>query len=679
MKRSIAQNDQPLIPANVSLPEITLKSVITAIALAMILGASNAYLALKVGTTVAASIPAAVISMGVFRFFKKSNVLENNIVQTAASAGEGLACVAAFILPALVILGYWHGFRFWDTTLVILLGGLLGVLFSVPLRRALLDLPSLRFPEGTATGNVLKASARGGAQLKNLVRGGLAGAAIVFSQTGLEFISSYLPLWFRSGQTLFGISLGFDPVLLGAGYIIGINAGLAMFVGTFFGWIIGVPILSWVYGVPAGANGEAMVMTLWGHYIRYIGVGTMMVAGIWTLLTLFKPIMASFSVSLRSIKAMHLDDEVGFPRTEKDIPLIYVLGGILALLFLMSLFAWHAIVATGLLLSGPTIFGISAFSILFILVFGFFSAMVCGYLVGLIGSTNTPMSGILIINILVLSLILFPMIGSHVDLGVHLNQQAAIAIVILIVTMVGSAAVITNENIQDLKAGRMVGATPWKQQVMMMIGITVSSVVMAPVLELLLQAYGMGGVFPHPGMNPAQMLPAPQAGLMAALAQGVIGHDLPMNMMVVGGIIAVVCILIDEFGKRRDFALPVLAVGLGIYLPPEIIMPTLMGGAIHFLVSRQLKKRVKKEAAEEQQALITRAEEGSVLLACGIVAGSSLMGVVLAIPFVLKGSSDALKIVSTHFLPIANVLGLIVTVAVLGWMYRTGSKPQTTK
>lgn len=673
MKPSLMQNDQPLISADVTLPEITLKAVITAIALAVLLGASNAYLALKVGNTVAASIPASVISIGIFRLFKKSNILENNIVQTAASAGEGLAGVAAFVLPALIIIGYWQGFKFWETTLVMLLGGLLGVLFSVPLRRPLLNLPALRFPEGTATGNVLKASARGGAQLKNLVKGGLVGAIVAFSQTGLEFISSYMPLWFRQGQTLYGITLGFDPVLLGAGYIVGFSATFAMFVGTISCWIIGVPLLCWHFGLPVAATPYDMVMTLWSQHIRYIGVGTMMVAGVWTLLTLIKPILQSFSVSFRSIKELHLG-ETGIPRTEKDIPLIYVLGGIVVLLVLIWILTLHTINATGLALSPPMVFGISIASILYILIFGFISAMICGYLVGLIGSSNTPMSGILIINVLIMALMLFPLLASHVDLKLHANNQSAIAIVILVVTLVGSAAVITNENTQDLKAGRMVGATPWKQQVMMMIGVVVSSVVMAPVLELLLQAYGMGGVFPRAGMNPAQMLPAPQAGLFAAVAQGVLGHSLPSSMLIIGGIIAVFGIIVDEMLKRKDMRLPVLAIGLGIYLPPEVIIPAVLGGLMSYLASRSIKRKTRKMTPEHQQATIAKTHENATLLACGLVAGSSLMGVILAVPFVIKGSSDALKIVGNSFLPIANILGLIATIAILGWMYRTGSR-----
>lgn len=667
-------DEAPLISPNVSLPEITVKAVILAIILAVLLAASNAYLALKVGTTVAASIPAAVVSIAVFRLFRRSNVLENNLVQTAASAGEGLAAAATFILPALVILKFWEGFNFWQSAAITMVGGILGVLFSVPLRRVLLSLPILPFPEGTAIGNVLKASASAGTQIKNLFRGGVAGAAVALCQTGFEFVSSYFPLWVKKGNMLFGTTLGFDPVLIGAGYIIGINANLALFLGTISCWLIGVPVLCSIYGLPAGSDHYDMVMNLWDQHIRYIGVGTMMLAGVWTLLTLIKPMIKGVYKTFRKMNTENFSNKIQL-RTEKDIPIYWVLSGIAVLVLLAFLFILFSIKSSGLLLTGNLVFGISLIALLAVLILGFLSALICGYLVGLIGSTNTPLSGILIINVLLLSLIIFPLIGTEANLHFHMNQQAAIAIVIFIVTIIGTAAVITNENIQDLKAGKMVGATPWKQQIMMIIGVIVSAIAIAPVLDLLFNAYGMGGVFPHPGMNPEQMLPAPQAGLLAALSQAVIGHSLPWPMLMTGMIIAVICIGIDALAKRKGYRLPVLAVGLGIYLPPEIIIPSVLGGLIHYLAARRLSQQTKALALSEseQKKTFKEVSEKGVLLACGFVAGSALIGVVLAIPFVIEGNSDVLKLVSDNFLPIANILGLVITVLLLIWLYRTAS------
>lgn len=668
------QKEEPLISASSNLPEFTLKVIVTSAVLAILLAASNAYLALKVGQTVAASIPAAVISMGIFRFFKRSNILENNLVQTAASAGEGLAGATAYILPALIILGFWHEFNYWQTTLLILLGGIFGVFFSVPLRRVLLSLRALHFPEGTAIGNVLKARASGGAQLKNLVRGGLAGGIIVLCQTGFQFLADHLPLWFKTDKTLFGISIGFDPVLIGAGYIIGITASLSMFLGTVFGWIIGVPILSHIYTVSAGTS-EDMVMALWSHYIRFMGVGCMLVGGVWTLLTLIKPITTGLITSYKKVAKNHLENKIVL-RTRRDIPIKFVLWGIAITAALGFVILWHSIMNSGLLISHGLVLSTTLISILYILIMGFISSLICGYLVGLIGSSNTPLSGILIINVLLLSIILLPLIATQVNFAQLHQQNSAIAVVIFVAAVVGFAAIITNENIQDLKAGQMVGATPWKQQLMMLFGVVVSSLIIAPVLQLLLQAYGMGGVMPRPHMSPAQMLPAPQAGLMAAIGQGFVTHQLPWTMLIVGGVIGIVGIFIDEYLRRKNLRLPVLALGLGIYLPPEIITPTVIGGLIHFLANRALAKRGDKTSDEkiDSETFAHESRQSGILLACGLVAGAALMGVILAIPFVIKGSSDALKLVSNNFQHIAEILSIIVTVSLGWWLYRTASQ-----
>lgn len=663
------QDDAPLISAETSLPELTLKAVVLGIILTIVLAASNAYLALKVGTTVAASIPASVLALGVFRFFRRSNVLETNLVQTSASAGEGLAAAVTFILPALIILGYWAAFKFWQTAIITILGGVLGVFFSVPLRRVLLAQAALPFPEGTAVGNVLRASTAVGSRLKRLIQGGLVGGVIVLFQTGFEAVASYLPLWIKSGKELMGITLGFDPTLIGAGYIIGINANMALFFGMVLCWVFGVPILCYFYGLPAGDNSYDQVMNLWDSHIRYIGVGTMISGGIWTLLIMLKPVSTALMSSYRSFKKFSVTGQVEL-RTERDISMKYMLIGTALILILSFFFIANNLFSSEWSLSWPAIFNISLISILAILILGFFSAVICGYLVGLIGSTNTPLSGIMIINVLILSMILLPLITHQVDLHVVAYQHAAIAIIIFVIALIGCAATITIENIQDLKAGRMVGATPWKQQLMMILGVVVSSIVIAPILQLLFQAYGIGGVYPHPGMNPAQMLSAPQAALLTSLAKGVVGHDLPWPMLNTGLIIGVFCIFIDEYLKTKGKHLAVLAVGLGIYLPPEVITPCVLGGLIHYFTTKTVARKTKTLPVTEQKEVARAMSERGILLACGLVAGSALMGVILAIPFVIKSSSDALRIVSDSFLPIANGLGVVITVLLCVWLYR---------
>lgn len=653
--------DQPFIRAEVSLPEITLKSVILAIIITAILGAANAYLALKLGQTISASIPAAIIAMGALRFFKKHNVLENNIVQTAASAGEGVACAIAFVLPALLMTGYWSHFHFWETMVITLIGGFFGVLFSIPLRRVMLSYPSLNFPEGTAIGNVLKASGTGKTKMKYLVNGGLAGGVIVLFQTGFKLLAENFPVWLTKGKVLFGLSLGFSPALLAAGFIVGIQACIALLVGIFFGWVVCIPIYSHIYGLPNVGSYYDMAMTLRADHIRYIGVGTMLLGGAWTLITLIKPIVLSLSVSIRSLReAKHNQEGFQLPRTERDIPIYYVGLGTLILAVAAFFTFLHFFNMEGQPLSEPLRYGISLFAVIYLVVVGFLLASVCAYIIGLVGVTNNPLSGLVLGSVLITSLILLlilgPLIHQHPAIG-----KVGVSIVIIITTVVAIATVISGENIQDLKAGKMVGATPWKQQIMLMIGVTVAALVVGPALELLFRAYGIGGVYPHPGMDPAQMLSAPQAGLVTAVAQGVFGNSLAWTDIGIGVAFAAVAILIDEWLKKRNLRLPVLAIGIGIYLPPEITTAVIVGGVLNYVCKRVLRKRGQSEQSFET----------GTMLACGLVAGAALMGVILAVPFVLAGNSDALSLVPAGFAPFAKLLGLITLALLCLWLYKT--------
>lgn len=672
----INNNEGPLISPNQFLPEITLKALILGIILAVILGASNAYLALKVGTTVAASIPASVIALAVFRLFKHSNVLETNLVQTSASAGEGLAAAVTFIMPSLLIIGYWDGFSFWETAAITMLGGSLGVLFSIPLRRILLNQLTLPFPEGTAVGKLLTASTAPGAQLKKLIQGGVVGGVIVLFQTGFQVIANSLPLWFKSNKVLFGITLGFDPTLIGAGYIIGINAAIALSLGMFLCWIIGVPVLSLIYGLPPGDTTYDQVMMFWNTKIRYLGVGTMIVGGIWTMITLSKTILKGLMVGLHSLKTMS-KSKLLVPRTERDVPTSLVLGGILLLLILCLCFISFILINSGLPLTKSTVINFTLMSGLTLVVLGFFSALVCGYLVGLIGSTNTPVSGAMIVNLLIMSAILFPILLNNVDLTIIQNQHTVIAMVIFVLSMIGASAVITMENIQDLKAGQMVGSTPWKQQLMLLVGVLAAALAIAPIMQLLFQAYGIGGVYPRPGMNPSQMLSAPQAALITSLAKGIVGHNLPWPTLIAGIVIGLFAILIDMYVKRYGKSCAVLAVGLGIYLPPEIITTTIFGGVIHYFAKKAFDKRIQNQPLSAQKALSKDSYERGTLLACGLVAGSSLMGVFLAVPFVLEGSSDALRLVSDQFIPVAEVLGFIMAALLGVWLFRVTTRVES--
>jgi putative OPT family oligopeptide transporter len=658
----------PFIPAEQSLPEITFKAVILAIVITAILAAANAYLALKLGQTISASIPAAVISMGALRFFKKHNILENNIVQTAASGGEGVAAAVSFVLPALIIIGFWQHFNYWETVLMVITGGLLGVLFSIPLRRVMLNYQNLPFPEGTAIGNVLKASASGKARMKNLIQGGAVGSLIALFQTGFKVLAENLSLWGISNKTLFGTTLGFSPALLAAGFIVGLQACVAMLVGLILTWGIGIPVYTHFHGLPAADSYYDMAMSLRSDYIRYIGVGTMLLGGAWTLVTLVKPIAASLSASIRSLKETRLNKNSGIKllRTEHDIPIQHVILGSIVLA-VCAFFTLHYFLGmAGLSMSAGKLYTISLLSTVYILLGGFILASVCAYLSGLVGMTNNPLSGLLLSSVLIASLLLMLFFGRD-EIAHDVNVgKAAMAVVIIITSMVGSIVTISGENMQDLKAGQIVGATPWKQQVMLLIGVIVAALVVGPVLELLFNAYGIGGVFPRAGMDSKQMLAAPQAGLMAAVAQGTLGGSLPWGSISIGMGIAFVAIFVDEWLKKRGKRLPILAIGIGIYLPPEITTPIILGGIINYVCKRAVSKRIQSNHPEQLDVYF----EKSNLIACGLVAGAALMGVILAVPFVLKGSSDALSLVSAGFTPIADVLSVVVLIALCTWLYK---------
>lgn len=658
-------SEAPLIAPSQNLPEITFRVIVIGIFLTVILAAANAYLGLKVGQTISASIPAAIISMSILRFFKNSNVLENTMVQTMASVGEGLIAGVAFILPALVILHVWSGFYYWQTVMIALLGGIIGVLFTIPLRRALLQDKTLRYPEGVAISNVLKTSAtteKG--DMKCLTLGGIVGGVISLFQTGFQILTDSFDAWYQSSNTLFGYSLGLSPALIAAGYIVGINVAISFLVGIFIGWLAGVPALSWIYGMPSGAPADA-VMTLYHEHIRYIGVGTMLVGAVWTLCTLAKPIVQSILASFASLKKSKLTGAVNL-RTERDIPINYVFWALLFMLVPIFILVANYIVPSDTQVGHTFHTLICGFSAIYVLIGGFIFCSISAYFAGLIGSSNTPVSGILVSALLILCLLIlafFSTIG-----GIQGKEVLGVVLGIGSCVIISVGVAISNDTMQDLKVGQVVGATPWKQQVMLVLGVIASAFVVPPILDLLYNAYGIGGVFPHPGMDPAQMLSAPQAALMATVAKGVFTHNLEWYNIGCGAVIAVACIIVDEISKQFGTRLPVLAVGLAIYLPMDTTIPVVIGGVLAHIINMRLDK-VYKRRAENESKIASHRHRG-LMLACGIVAGASIMGVILAIPFAIKQSSDAWKLMPDQYMHLAGILSIVVTLVMCTWIYR---------
>ncbi len=664
------KNQEPLIPADRKLPEITFKAIVLAIILTIVLTASNAYLALKLGMTVAASIPAAIISMSVLRLFRRHNVLENNIVQTAASAGEALIAPVAFVLPALLVMQYWQRFDYMTIFLISLLGGIMGVLFTVPLRSILLADKTLRFPEGTAIGNVLRVSATGGVGVKFLAKGGLVGAFIAFCQTGLKTLTDGFEAWYTNGVTVFGAGVGYAPALLAAGYIVGIRVALASLLGWIISWIFAVPILAAVYGVPVGQSAADAATTLWTQHIRFIGVGTMLVGGIWTLCTLMSPVFKGIHASIQALKQVRKYGRAVIPRTEKDIPINYVFWSLLVIAIPLFYFLFDTIVPGTFLLTTPWHIAITLIFTLFVIILGFFVAAISGFFAGMLGSSNSPLSGVILATLIICGF-LFYALTWHVGYHEASTALSAAAVVTIITAIIGIGAGTSLDTMQDLKSGYMVGATPWKQQVMLIVGTIVAALVAPLALELLFNAYGIGGVYPRAGMDPSQMLAAPQAGLISAVAEGVFGNRLPWTMIITGGIIAVVIIIIDEILKRTgDKRLPPLAVGIGIYLPLTTTAALVVGGMVSFFVN----KKWDKQRKNEDQELIDRGNQEGTLLACGLIAGSTLMGVILAIPFVIFKSSDVLTIMPNNFTTLANILGVLSGILLCWWLYHVSVK-----
>lgn len=654
---------EPFIPADQHLPELTIKAIILGIILAIVLAASNVYLGLKAGTTISASIPAAIISMGVLRFFRNANILENNIVQTAASAGEALVAGIAFIVPALLILGYWHNFNYLDCALLGIAGGGIGVMYSIPIRRVMLANPTLAFPEGVAIGNVLKASTDASLGLKYLTQGGLIGALVGFAQDGLQICSDAFVAWGSIGNTVLGYGVGFSPALIAAGYIVGFEVCISVFIGTLVGWVFGIGFLSHFYNPGLAA---AQFVDQIGHtQLRYIGLGAMLLGGFITLVKLIQPMITGFRNLLAEKKV--LDHAHTISRTERDLSLKHMALGFIPFILIAFFLTYHHLVLS--FHFNPVYTSILSFVLLlFILVASFVFSCLCAYFAGLVGSTNNPGSAMVLASVILCSSLLIMMLGAQ--LGLAGANLAAASVVIIASTMVSCSAALASDTIQDLKAGQMIGATPWKQQFMLIMGVTISALVVPLILKLLFDAYGMGGVYPHPGMDPAQSLSAPQSAMMATVVMAVFTHHLPWNLLTIGFILAAVCLLLNWLFRRHKLNIIIMAVGLGIYIPLDATTAMVLGGIVALAVQYTNKKRA---AMTEETAKKPIRQQKSLMLACGMVAGCALMGVVLAIPFAISQSTDVLAIVSDKFMPIANLIGVVIALLMMFWLYRVST------
>ena len=630
--------EKPYIDSTTSLPEITVKAIVLGAVLSVVLSAANVYFGLYTGLTVSASIPAAVISMAFLKVFKNSNILENNLVQTAASAGESLAAGVIFTIPALVIMGYWEKFNYLETMVIALCGGVLGVLFTIPLRNALIVKEKLKFPEGIATAEVLKTGEEGGKAVKYLVWGSLIGGLFKLGDLALnlwEGTWQKAALFNEKFYAYFGLNL--SPALVAVGYIVGLNTAFLVFLGGAISWFVAIPVYIAINGGQEGVNAVILGGNIWDSQIRYLGVGAMVVGGLWALLSLAGSLRIAFKAGVEAFRKENvaMKDRI---RTEMDTPMSWVLIGIGVLIvpiYMIYLSVIDDIVITTTMT-------------LIMVVAGFLFAAVAGYMAGLVGSSNNPISGVTIATILSAALLLFTLMG----IGNELKGAAA---AILIGAVVCCAAAIAGDNMQDLKAGHILGATPYKQQIMQMIGVLAGALVIPVVLNSLLTAYGMGA----PTAEQPDSLTAPQATLMQSVAQGIFGGNLPWNMVYMGAGIGVLIILIDQYLKSKgsEFRMPVLAVAVGLYLPFELDSSIFIGGILAWTLTKATKASKFRE----------KANNSGLLLASGIITGEALIGIFVSIAITALGFEK----MDGYNLPfIYENVGLLVLILILVFVYK---------
>ena len=641
--------------------ELTVRGMVIGIVITFVFTAANVYFGLKAGLTFSTSIPAAVISMAILRGFRDATIQENNIVQTVASAACTLSSII-FVLPGLIMIGWWTGFPFWLSFGICATGGILGVMYTIPLRRALVTDSDLPYPEGVACAEVLKVGSGGDASaaavesgksgLKAVVAGAVVSALfaiIVQTKIFASDVAQYFRLNARGGATGYDFALSF--ALFAVGHLVGLWVGIAMLVGALIGWAWAVPHFTALYPV-AGAAAE-VAQGAWSHYVRFVGAGTIGVAAIWTLAKLVKPVIGGLAGAMAASRVRKAGQAHTLARTEQDMPI-----GIVGLITLLCL------IPVGIMLGnfsftsglGEHVWWLVGGGVVFVVILSFVVSAVCGYMAGLIGSSNSPLSGIGILVVIIAALLLVLGIQAHTAPGAG---KSLVAFALFITSIVFAVASIANNNLQDLKTGQLVDATPWKQQVALVIGVIAGALVIPPVLDLLSHAYGFAGA---PGVDPARALPAPQAGLISALAQGVITGNIDWSLIGIGAAIGGGVIVLDEILARtfKNMRLPPLAVGLGIYLPTSTTLMVVVGALVGAFFDSRANREKNSEGVKQL----------GVLLASGLIVGESLIGVIIAAVVAFSGNAAPLALVGAGFEAASLWIGGLAFAAIVFVLYR---------
>ncbi len=636
--------------------DLTLRVFVISAFLTVLLAISNTYLALKVGFLTAASIPAAILSMGIMRYMKKSTVLEHNLVQTSASSGEAVAGGIVYTIPALVVIGFWDHFPYWEDVLIILVSGFLGVFFSAIIRRALLSDHTLRFPEAHAITEVLRLKEERVIGFREMIFGGLLAAAVEFFQsTGVMLANA--SKFMVKGTALFGLGVSFVPALVGAGFIIGVRVGLSLFLGVLISYLLLLPCVS--HGVVSALAPQTLFSEQYAMDLRFMGVGAMVVAAVITLISLLRPLSQQMLATFKNLLK-----EGMLPEHDQDLSKTTIVTGVFlcCVVFYFLLTHLYQLGAIGFPASGAL--GMVLGSILYILVMGFIVVVVCGYFSGLVGVSASPGSSIMIAGMILSTLLVHFLFQLHFQVLVEKVLLQGEAVAIIIGTIVMSIACIANDTSQDLKVGQMLKASPRKQQMMLLFGVMVAALVIPFVMNVLYQAYGFVGHMPRPNMNPNNALAIPPAAVMAQMTQGIFNGDVPWHYLEIGAVTMLILFVVNLFLSQATFDLSLLGVGIGMYLPLASSMALVLGSFLALI----LQWRVRKLGVDLKQILLQK----KLLLACGFVTGATLMDVILAVPIALNpgGASLSFNVVSDLALIFGVVGAGLLVFALLGFRRR---------
>jgi putative OPT family oligopeptide transporter len=641
-------------------------------AITVVFMAANVYLGLRTGMTFSSSIPAAIISMSALRALGSGGILENNIVQTQASAA-GTLCNVILVLPGLLLIGFWHDFPLWQTMAICLLGGILGVAYSVPLRRVMVVGSTLPFPEGVAAAEVLRAGHRDDAKaeagggdggLKELGLSAAAAASLNLLTNGFKLLPDKLAGSISYGCAVFQMGGSLSLALIGVGYLVRIGACLALFLGLFIAWGVAVPLLMTTEPSPSG-DLTAAANAVWSEKVRLIGAGIMASGGLWIVATLIKPLIDSIRLALKASRKRH---DAKTPREENDIPIAWIGGAVAALSILIAgLFAWFG---SGVPLSARLVWVAPALTLLTVFL-GLLMAAACGYMAALLGSSSSPISGIGILSTILIAAgfgFVFPTGGE--------GGCSAVALTLFIASIVVTVSSIANDNLQDLKTGNMVGATPWKQQAALAIGVFAGAITIAPILQLLYSNYGFVGSLPREGMQPENAMPAPQAALMTQIANGIIHRQLAWDMVGIGAALGVALVAVESWLRRkRGFSLPALTVGIGIYLPYEVSLTIAIGGVIGWFAERAVARRAAGGSAKARAEAGAKVRRRGVLIASGFLVGESMTGVLLAAADAVGGRAGSLAFPGIAGSYVSTAVAALIFACALAVFYRSAARP----